>query len=107
MNFLLFLSSEWGNLESGKIQIYNIVLNFPALDFLIQKIKEWEIQNSFYHSLPYFSIFWYDSDTKKNYSDNLGTGKSMGGVGYVHEEEAMQINTYFHPDIGYLRHFVF
>ena len=43
--------------KSGKIQIHNIILNFPTLDFLIQKIKEWEIQNSFCRSLPYFSIY--------------------------------------------------
>ena len=42
--------------KSGQIQIDNIIFNFPALDFLIQKIKEWEIQNSFCCSLPYFSI---------------------------------------------------
>ena len=43
--------------KSGKIQIHNIILNFLALDFLVHKIKEWEIQNSFCHSLPYFSIY--------------------------------------------------
>ena len=43
--------------KSGKIQIHNISLNFPALDFLVQEIKEWEIQNSFCRSLPYFSIY--------------------------------------------------
>ena len=43
--------------KSGKIQIHNIILNFPALDFLVQKIKEREIQNYFCHSLPYFSIY--------------------------------------------------
>ena len=46
-------------------------------------------------------------DSQYYFSYNLGTGKSMGGVGYVHEEKAMQINAYFHPDIGYLRHFIF
>ena len=41
----------------GKIQIHNMILNFPAQDFLIRKIKEQEIQNSFCRSLPYFSIY--------------------------------------------------
>ena len=43
--------------KSGKIQIHNIILNFPALDFLVQKIKEREIQKNFCRSLPYFSIY--------------------------------------------------
>ena len=43
--------------KGGKIQIHNIILNFPALDFLVQKIKEQEIQNYFCRSLPYFSIY--------------------------------------------------
>ena len=43
--------------KSGKIQIHNIVLNFPAVDFLVCMIKEYEIQNSFCRSLPYFSIY--------------------------------------------------
>ena len=41
----------------GRIQIHNIILNFPTLDFLIRKIKEREIQNYFCRSLPYFSIY--------------------------------------------------
>ena len=43
--------------KSGEIQIHNIILNFPALYFLVRKIKEWEIQDSFCRSLPYFSIY--------------------------------------------------
>ena len=43
--------------KSGKIQIHNIILNFPTLDFLVQKIKVWEIQNFFCRSLPNFSIY--------------------------------------------------
>ena len=41
----------------GKIQIHNIILNFPALDFLVRKIKEWEIQKDFCCFSPYFSIY--------------------------------------------------
>ena len=43
--------------KSWKIQIHNIILNFPALDFLVRKIKELEIQKVFSHTLPYFSIY--------------------------------------------------
>ena len=43
--------------KSGGIQIHNIILNFPALDFLIEKIKELEIKKKFCRSLPYFSIY--------------------------------------------------
>ena len=43
--------------KSRKIEIHNIILNFSTLDFFIRKIKEWKIQNSFCHSLPYFSIY--------------------------------------------------
>ena len=43
--------------KCGEIQIHNIILKFPALDFFIWKIKEWEIKNSFCCSLPYFSIY--------------------------------------------------
>ena len=53
-------SSEQGNLvqESvGKFKIHNNILNFPYLDFLVQKIKEQEIQKSFCRSLPYFSKY--------------------------------------------------
>ena len=51
--FFEILTLLQGNQESGKIQY---ILNFPTctLDFLIHKIKEWEFQNSFCHSLPYF-----------------------------------------------------
>ena len=38
----------------GKIKIHNIISNFPALDFLVQKIKEQKIQNSFGRSLLFF-----------------------------------------------------
>ena len=34
-----------------------VVLNFCALDFLVGKIKEWEFQKVFYHSLPYFYTY--------------------------------------------------
>ena len=40
----------------GKFKIHNIVSNFPSLDFLVRKIKEREIQNSFGRSMHYFSI---------------------------------------------------
>ena len=43
--------------KSGKIQIHNIILNFTALDFLVRKIKEQEIQKKICRSLPYFSIY--------------------------------------------------
>ena len=33
-----------------------VILNFPALDFLVHKIKEREFQKMFYRSLPYFYI---------------------------------------------------
>ena len=38
-------------------KIHKITLNFLSLDFLVWKIKKWEIQNTFCHSLPYFSIY--------------------------------------------------
>ena len=42
--------------EAGKFKIY-VILNFPALDFLIHKIKEREFQNYFCRSLPCFSLY--------------------------------------------------
>ena len=36
---------------AGKIQKIYVVLNFPALDFHIHKIKEWEFQKKFCCSL--------------------------------------------------------
>ena len=55
----------------GKTQIHNIILNFPALDFLVQKIKEWEIQNSFCRSLPYFSIYPAVDHMMMNFFSNM------------------------------------
>ena len=43
--------------RSGKIQNIKVILNFPALDFLILKIKEREFQKYFCHSLPYFYTY--------------------------------------------------
>ena len=46
------LSYKWGNpAENGarKFNIY-VILNFPALDFLVRKIKEWEFQKNFCRS---------------------------------------------------------
>ena len=40
---------------AGKLKI---ILNFPALDFLVGKIKEREFQKSLCRSLPYF-IYTY------------------------------------------------
>ena len=34
-----------------------MILNFPALDLLIGKIKEREFQKPFFHSLPYFDTY--------------------------------------------------
>ena len=60
--------------KSGKIQIHNIILNSPTLDFLVQKIKEHEIQNSFRHSLPYFSIYAdYNIKVSKKYTNLIGS----------------------------------
>ena len=39
-----------GGNKEGKNWIH---FNFPALVFLIHKIKEWEFQKYFCHSLPY------------------------------------------------------
>ena len=45
-----------GNLWREIQIIHNIILN-PALDFLVQKMKEREIQNSFRRSLPYLYTY--------------------------------------------------
>ena len=42
---------------SGKIQIHNMILNFPTQDFLIQKIKEREIKKKIFVVL--YPIFLY------------------------------------------------
>ena len=45
--------------KSGIIQIHNIILNFPpALDFLVWKIKEWEIKKKKF-GLILYPIFLY------------------------------------------------
>ena len=43
--------------QSRKIQNIYVILNFPALDFLIHKIKELEFQKNFCCSLPYFYTY--------------------------------------------------
>ena len=59
------------------------IQNFPTLDFLIRKIKEREIQKSFCHSLPYFSIYPDENfkEVEKAPSQNVYSGdiKSMKG----------------------------
>ena len=40
--------------QRGKIQNINVILKFPALDFLIRNIKKGEFSKKFCHSLPYF-----------------------------------------------------
>ena len=42
--------------KSGKIQIHNIILNFPALDFLIWKIQKAGNSKFF---LLFFTLFFY------------------------------------------------
>ena len=71
MHFSLFYppNEEATAEKSGKIQIHNIILKIAALDFLVQKIKEWEFQNYFCRSLLYLSILYiasvkpYDTQT--------------------------------------------
>ena len=52
---LFYLANE--EIQSGKIHNYIYCLNFPTLNLLIRKIKEWEFQKSFYHSLRYFYTY--------------------------------------------------
>ena len=40
--------------QSGKIQNICVILNFPALNFLVRKIKEWEFQKNLCRSLPIY-----------------------------------------------------
>ena len=42
--------------RSGKIQNIYVILNFPALDFLVHKIKEWEFQKN---CLSFFTLLIY------------------------------------------------
>ena len=42
--------------ENSKKYTY-VILNFPALDFLIHKIKEWEFQKKFCRSLSNFYTY--------------------------------------------------
>ena len=44
--------------RSRKIQNIYVILNFPALDFIIHKIKEWEFQKKI---LSFFTLFLYIS----------------------------------------------
>ena len=56
----VLLSCEQGNSaenRAGEIQNIYVILNFPALDFLIRKIKEREFQKIFCRSLPYFYTY--------------------------------------------------
>ena len=43
--------------RAGKFKMIHIILNFPALDFLVPKINEREFQKYFCCSLPYFYIY--------------------------------------------------
>ena len=74
------------------------------------KKSQWlqKLQKKKTFSLVYYNFFFtWMRDSQYYFSYNLGTGKSMGDFGYVNEKKAMQIDSYFHPDIGYLWHFIF
>ena len=44
-------------IPAGKFKIIYIILNLPAQDFLVGKIKAQEFQKSFRRSLPYFYTY--------------------------------------------------
>ena len=56
---LFYLANELIQQKNGvgKFKKIHVILNFPALDFLVHKIKERKFQKNFYRSLPYFYTY--------------------------------------------------